>query len=253
MTLASNKDKSAVLITGASGGIGLACTLACINKGWHVFAAGRDEEKLKTTIHSQLDPTQHGALTFLAYDVCDQGAVKQAFSNIKQSGLSLLGLVNNAGIMQDAMLAMTSLNTFEHQMMVNVTSCYQHLQLASRLMTKQKQGSIVNVSSVVGIDGASGQTAYATSKAAILGMTKSAAKELAALNIRVNAIAPGFIDTQLTSAYQGEKREALLQNIGLQRAGTPKEVAALIVHLLSSQSAYITGQTLRIDGFMSLT
>ena len=84
-------------------------------------------------------------------------------------------------------------------------------------------------------------------------MTKSAAKELAALNIRVNAIAPGFIDTQLTSAYQGEKRKALLQKIGLQRAGAPKEVAALVVHLLSSQSAYITGQTLRIDGFMSLT
>jgi 3-oxoacyl-[acyl-carrier protein] reductase len=136
--------------------------------------------------------------------------------------------------------------------MVNVTACFHHLQLASRLMTKHKRGRIVNISSVVGLDGASGQVAYSTSKAAILGMTKAAAKELAKLNICVNALAPGFIDTPLTDAYQGEKRQAVLNGVAMKRAGTADEIAATIVHLLRSDSAYITGQCIRVDGLMTV-
>ena len=119
-------------------------------------------------------------------------------------------------------------------------------------MTKHKRGRIVNISSVVGLDGASGQVAYSTSKAAILGMTKAAAKELAKLNICVNALAPGFIDTPLTDAYQGEKRQAVLNGVAMKRAGTADEIAATIVHLLRSDSAYITGQCIRVDGLMTV-
>jgi 3-oxoacyl-[acyl-carrier protein] reductase len=249
------KDKApAILITGASGGIGLATLLACLKQGWHVFAACRDEKKLRQALLDEdlelIDiDTQ---LTVLTYDVTDHDAVKQAFRQIQQSSFRLHGLVNNAGMMLDSMLGMTSLAQFEQQILVNVTACFQHLQLASRLMTKQKKGSIVNLSSVVGLDGASGQVAYSTSKAAILGLTKSAAKELATLNIRVNAVAPGFIDTSLTAAYQGEKRQAVLNGVGMKRAGTPAEIAATIVHLLGEESAYITGQCIRVDGLMTV-
>ncbi|MDT0582822.1 SDR family NAD(P)-dependent oxidoreductase [Brumicola blandensis] len=254
MSLVSKDKAPAILITGASGGIGLATLIACLKENWHVFAACRDEKKLKETLASadiSASDIEHH-LTVLTYDVSDQEAVKQAFRQIQQSPFSLYGLVNNAGVMLDSMLGMTSLAQFEQQLLVNVTACFQHLQLASRLMTKQKQGSIINVSSVVGLDGASGQVAYSTSKAALLGMTKSAAKELAKLNIRVNAVAPGFIETPLTDAYQDEKRQAVLNNVGMKRAGTANEIAATIVHLLRSDSAYITGQCIRVDGLMTV-
>lgn len=254
MSLTSKQKAPAILITGASGGIGFATLLQCLRQNWHVFAACRDEQKLRDELAKEGLGTSDIAekLTVLVYDVSDHEAVKQAFIRIQKSPFFLFGLVNNAGLMLDSLLGMTSLAQFEQQLLVNVTACFQHLQLASRLMTKQKQGSIVNLSSVVGLDGASGQVAYSTSKAAILGMTKSSAKELAGLNIRVNAVAPGFIETPLTDAYQGEKRQAVLDGIGMNRAGTASEIASTIVHLLGADSAYITGQCIRVDGLMTV-
>lgn len=242
----------AVLITGAAGGIGLSLLEACMLKGWHVFAACTNEKKLRAQL-SQLNICATAQqLTCLQYDVTDPTEVKKAFRCIQQSDYQLYGLVNNAGIMKEAALGMTSIDDFEIQMQVNVTACFTHLQLASRLMTKHKTGSIVNISSVIGLDGAAGQVAYATSKSALLGMTKSAAKELAKLNIRVNAVAPGFIYTKLTEHYEGEKREQVIANIAINRAGLPCDVAALVVHLLDESSAYTTGQTIRVDGMMSV-
>jgi 3-oxoacyl-[acyl-carrier protein] reductase len=147
---------------------------------------------------------------------------------------------------------MTSLSDFTQQMTVNVTASFQHMQLAARLMTRQKSGSIVNISSIVALDGSAGQVAYSTSKASLLGMTKSAAKELANLNIRVNVVAPGFIETQLTDRYTAEARQKIIDKIEMKRSGRASEIAAMIVHLLSSDSAYITGQCIRVDGMMTV-
>ncbi|MBF7072361.1 SDR family oxidoreductase [Glaciecola sp. MH2013] len=252
-------EQAAILITGAAGGIGRACVIACVKQGWHVFAAMRNkqegQERLREALQSSgLNNVAQSAdlLTLLEYDVSDSKQVKAAFAQIKKSPYELVGLVNNAGLMKDSLLGMTSLDDFDMQMLVNVRASFLHLQLASRLMTKNKQGSIVNVSSVIGLDGAPGQVAYSASKAALLGMTKSAAKELAPLNIRVNAVAPGFINTQLTHDYSAAKRASVINNIAVGREGQPEDVAATIMHLLSAQSAYITGQTIRIDGMMSI-
>jgi 3-oxoacyl-[acyl-carrier protein] reductase len=196
------------------------------------------------------DSSQHCLV--LVYDVTDAEKVKAAFNDIRKSGKQLQGLVNNAGVMLDSALGMTTLNDFSQQMSVNVTASFQHLQLAARLMTRQKSGSIVNISSVVAIEGSAGQVAYSASKAAILGMTKSAAKELAPLGISVNAVAPGFIGTKLTAAYQKQKRQNVVDNIAVGREGKPADVSALVLHLLSNEAAYITGQTIKIDGMMKL-
>ena len=256
MTSTSSADASrnAVLITGAAGGIGRELVFQCIAQGWHVFANVRSEASwtsLKSELQQHMpNATEH--CTSLIYDVADPEQVKAAFNEIRKSGKQLQGLVNNAGVMIDAAIGMTSMHDFTKQMTVNVSAAFQHLQLASRLMTRHKRGSIVNVSSIVAIEGSAGQLAYSTSKAALLGMTKSAAKELAPIGVSVNAIAPGFIDTKLTANYQDQKRKDVVANIALGREGTPSDVSALVLHLLSTEAAYITGQTIKIDGMMTL-
>lgn len=250
----SNAPTKAVLITGAAGGIGLALVSACLQHGWYVFANVRNQASwisLQSALEKQFaDIKQH--CQPLVYDVTEPENVKEAFNEIRKSGKQLQGLVNNAGVMHDSALGMTSLSDFTQQMTVNVTASFQHMQLAARLMTRQKSGSIVNISSIVALDGSAGQVAYSTSKASLLGMTKSAAKELANLNIRVNAVAPGFIETQLTERYTAEARQKIIDKIQMKRSGRASEVAAMIIHLLSSDSAYITGQCIRVDGMMTV-
>lgn len=253
-TSSSESLTKAVLITGAAGGIGRVLVSECIKHGWQVFANVRNEASWKDLL-SELEAHQPDAAKHcqaLIYDVAEPEEVKAAFNEIRKSGMQLQGLVNNAGVMMDAAIGMTSLNDFTQQMTINVSAAFQHLQLASRLMTRQKSGSIVNVSSIVAMEGSAGQVAYSASKAALLGMTKSAAKELAPLGISVNAIAPGFIDTKLTADYQDQKRKDVVANIAVGREGTPADVSALVLHLLSREAAYITGQTIKIDGMMKL-
>ena len=249
-----NARSKAVLITGAAGGIGVALVSACLQHGWYVFANVRNQaswRSLQSTLEKQCSDSSQYCQP-LVYDVTEPEKVKGAFNEIRKSGKQLQGLVNNAGVMQDSALGMTSLSDFTEQMTVNVTASFQHMQLAARLMTRQKSGSIVNISSVVALDGSAGQVAYSTSKASLLGMTKSAAKELASLNIRVNAVAPGFIETKLTERYTAEIRQKIIDKIEMKRSGRASEVAVTIVHLLSSDSAYITGQCIRVDGMMTV-
>lgn len=236
-----------ILITGANRGIGKATAGVCVALGATVLLAGRDEQALEACA----EELGEGAVPF-CYDLTDQPQVKQAFAHIQQHVGKLDGLVNNAGMMLDAPLAMTRLSDLEQQLQINTVAAYQHAQLASRLMTRQKSGVIINLCSAVGEQGSGGQSAYATSKAALSGMTKSMAKELGALNIRVNAVAPGFIDTDLTSHYADEHKQQVLDNAALKRAGSSKEVADLIGFLLSDHAAYITGQIIGIDGGLRL-
>lgn len=236
-----------ILVTGASRGIGKAVAKVCCALGAKVYLAGRDDQALEA-LALELG---HNATAF-SYDVTDQSQVKEAFGHIQKYVGKLDGLVNNAGIMLDAPLAMTKLEDLQLQLNVNSVAAFHHSQLASRLMTKQRCGSIVNLCSVVGEQGSAGQSAYATSKAALSGMTKSLAKELAPIGVRVNGVAPGFIETELVNHYSVEQRNSALQNIALKRPGLASEVADLISFLLSDHAAYITGQIIAIDGGMRL-
>ncbi|MBT0584946.1 SDR family NAD(P)-dependent oxidoreductase [Alteromonas oceanisediminis] len=236
-----------ILITGANRGIGLATAQVCIALGATVLLAGRNEVQL------ELVAEQLGERAIaMCYDLTDETQVKQAFAHIKQHIGHLDGLVNNAGMMHNAPAAMTSLDSLQQQLTLNTVAAFQHIQLASRLMRKPGCGRVVNLCSIVGERGAAGQSAYAASKAALTGITKSLAKELAAQQICVNAVAPGFIDTELHSDFSDKQRENIINTVGLGRMGTPREVADLISFLLSDHAAYITGQIIGIDGGMQL-
>lgn len=241
-------QSASVLITGASGGIGQAIVAACIERGATVFAGGRKEEAL-----GAMQETFGKALRPLVYDVTDEHAVKDTFRQLQRQvsdGLAppLFGLVNNAGVMLESPLSVTSMDKLKQQLNINFLAPYQHMQLASRLMSRLRRGSIVNIVSQVSEQGSKGMSAYAASKAALTGATKSLAKELAPVGIRVNAVAPGFIDTPLTEHYENEARQKVLQRTVLQRAGTAREVADAVLYLLSEQAGYTTGHVLPVDG-----
>lgn len=159
-------------------------------------------------------------------------------------------LVNNAGVLKERLLGMVDYEVYHETMETNLYASITHMQYASRLMSSQKQGSIINLSSIMGTNGSEGQVIYSSSKSAIIGATKSAAKELAKYNIRVNAIAPGFIDTDMSRNIKEEMYHKRISSIALGRAGTPKEIANAAMFLASDLSTYITGQVIGVDGGM---
>ncbi|MDC8830463.1 SDR family NAD(P)-dependent oxidoreductase [Alteromonas gilva] len=241
-------SKTSVLITGATGGIGMALVERCLAAGATVFAAGRNEASLNA-----LQEKAGKALIPLCYDVTDEQAVKDTFRQLQRmvsDGVApaLFGLVNCAGVMLESPLSVTKMDNLKAQLNINLLAPYQHMQLASRLMSRLRRGSIVNVVSQVGEQGSSGMSAYAASKAALTGATKALAKELAPIGIRVNAVAPGFISTALTSHYNEADQQAVLKRVALGRAGTPEEVADAIFYLLSPLAGYTSGQVLGVDG-----
>lgn len=250
-TAASDNNAVVSLITGASRGIGAAISLRLAASGHHLLLTARNEAGL-TMIAAQCQQAGAASTTILPCDLTDQGAVLQMFSQIKQQQQRLDHLVNAAGMMQDSVLGMTRLSDLQTLFSLNVTASYQCCQLAARLMSRQKSGNIINLASKVGESGAIGQSAYAASKAAITGLTKALAKELGAAGIRVNAVAPGFIETDLTAHYSAEQKQQLCRQISLGRTGQADEVAALVQFLCSKDASYITGQIIAIDGGFSL-
>lgn len=238
-----------ILITGATSGIGLATALKATEQGWTVVLNGRDDKRLQE-IKKELEFLNGTTVHTIAYDVTDIAAVKQAFLWIKKNVGQLDAVINNAGIMDDALLGMLKPEQLQKTLEVNTSAAIYHMQFASRLMAKQKSGSIVNVSSIMGRFGNAGQVAYSASKAALIGATYAAAKELAPLNIRVNAVAPGFIQTDLTNGYSDQVKEETISQIKMGRAGQAEEVANVILFLASDAASYVTGQVIGVDGGM---
>lgn len=238
-----------ILITGSTKGIGRATAIAAAKQGWTVILHGRNEECLQQ-LQQELQIDYSASTYYVMYDVRDTAEIKKAFLWIKKNVGPLDALVNNAGIMDDALLGMLKPEQVTQTFDVNTYAAIYHMQYASRLMTKNKKGAIINVSSIMGRFGNAGQVAYSASKAALIGATQSAAKELAPLNIRVNAVAPGFIETDLTNNLPEEIIEEKLATIKMKRAGKAEEVANVILFLASDAASYVTGQIIGVDGGM---
>lgn len=238
------KDK-VCFVTGTSRGIGAAILRRFVEEGAIVYANARTEGSLGSVCEEY---TCHGRIIPLYFDITDEKAVKQAFLTIKKEQQRLDVLVNNAGIMKDALIGMINKKLMQEVFEVNVFAMMQMIQLANKLMSRQKSGSIINMASIVGTNGNSGNLVYSASKGAVIAMTKTAAKELASDNIRVNAVAPGMIDTDMFRSIGETKVQENLEKIKMGRLGSPDDIANACVFLASDLSAYISGQILGVDG-----
>jgi 3-oxoacyl-[acyl-carrier protein] reductase len=236
-------------VTGASRGIGQATALALARQGASVILAARSEDNLKDTI-AKLREEKLSEPFSLGYDAADPNQIKEAFRTAQKKYKHLDIMVNNAGVLRDAFLGMVTQPMVDETLDVNLKAVIYHMQYAARWMMRQRQGSIINLSSIIGRVGNEGQVIYGASKAAIIGATLSAAKEFAPHNIRVNAVAPGFIDTDMTKQLPEDKFNTIMDNIKMQRIGQPEEVANVIMFLASPLASYVTGQIIGVDGGM---
>jgi 3-oxoacyl-[acyl-carrier protein] reductase len=238
------------IVTGATAGIGKAIALQLCQHGAHVAILGTNSERGMQVAHLANQIEGSGGAEFYSVNVSSYEEVEKVIKSVLEKRGRVDILVNNAGITRDQLLLKMSEEDWDNVMDVNVKSCYNTCKALVRFFLKAKKGKIINVSSVVGLIGNAGQTNYAASKAAIIGFTKSLAKELASRNILVNCIAPGFISTSMTDALDENQKKSALEQIPLGRMGAPEDVANLALFLASSLSDYITGQVFAVDGGM---
>ena len=243
--------RKTVLITGASRGIGKACALEFAKHNYNVVinyvSNDLKAEELKSFIVENYDVD----VSLFKCDVSDEKKVKEMVNNIINYFGKIDVLVNNAGVVYNKKLGMIVRDETERMFRINVIAVIEMIQLVSRLMARNKCGSIVNIASVTAVLGSPGQVAYSATKGAVIALTKSAAKELAPQGIRVNAVAPGIIKTErFEELYEasGDKIDARIQKIALGRLGTPQDVATACSFLASDRSSYISGQILGVDG-----
>lgn len=233
------------IVTGASRGIGRATVLALARAGAQVLAVSRSADELEALAKE----APAGSVTPFACDLmAADAAASVTDAAAAQGGIDIL--VNNAGVTKDGLLMRMSEADWDLVLGLNLRSAFLLTQKVSRIMLKARSGTVVNVVSVVGQIGNAGQVNYTAAKAGLEAFTKSCARELASRQIRVNAVAPGYIDTEMTRVLTDEAREAMLSRVPLSRAGTADEVAAVILFLASDAAGYVTGQVWRVDGGM---
>ena len=241
------KGKRAV-VTGGSRGIGRAVAVALAKSGADVCITYRgNDESANETIGLLKDAGASNPIAIKG-DVADPEFAKEVAAKMKEVYEGVDILVNNAGITDDGLLMRMSAESFDNVVKTNLNGAFYLLKEMTPIMMKQRAGRVINVSSIAGVKGNAGQANYSSSKAGLIGLTLASAKELGSRGITVNAIAPGFIDTDMTKALTDKQREASLERISLGRAGTPEEVAALVCFLASEEAGYITGQVICIDG-----
>jgi 3-oxoacyl-[acyl-carrier protein] reductase len=237
-------------VTGSTRGIGNAIARRYAAAGAKVVVNGHSVEGRAASVAAELERDHGTECIGIDADQSRPDAAKAVFAEILRVFGRLDILVNNAGVVDDALLGMISDRSIVETFDVNAVAIVRNTQLGSRLMRRGGQGSIVNISSIMGVVGNPGEVVYAATKAAVIGITKSAAKELAPAGIRVNAIAPGFIDTDMTRALTPAVHAERLASIGMGRMGSPEDVADVALFLASDLSRYVTGQVIGVDGSM---
>ena len=241
-------DKVA-MITGATRGIGKQIALTLANEGYNIVLNYRTKNDELIQAKNEIESKNVKCLTVKG-DVTNFEDCKQMIESAINEFGKVDVLVNNAGITKDMLLARMKEEDFKQVIDVNLVGTFNMTKNVISYMMKARNGRIINISSVVGIAGNAGQTNYSASKAGIIGFTKSLAKEVASRNILVNAVAPGFIETNMTDVLKQEVKDEIAKNIPLKRMGTPKDVANVVKFLASEDSSYITGQVISVDGGM---
>lgn len=241
-----NIEKTA-LVTGASRGIGRAIALALASKGFAVALNYAGSHDAAEAVKKEIEAAGGKAFTVQG-DVSKSEDVDRIFKTVKDEFGGLDVLVNNAGINRDALLIRMKESNWDDVIATDLKSDFLTTKAAAAMMMRKRKGSIINISSVVGIMGNIGQANYAAAKAGVIGLTKACAKEMAARNIRVNAVAPGFIETAMTDGIPEKIREGMIASIPMGRMGQPEDIAGAVCFLASDDASYITGQVLVVDG-----
>ncbi|MES3038446.1 MAG: beta-ketoacyl-ACP reductase [Bdellovibrionota bacterium] len=242
-------DGQQFFVTGGSRGIGASIVQHLASEGAIVHFTYASQEAKAQEVLNQLPGKGH---TCLKLDLSDLDSIEKTCSEFLEKNPGINGIVNNAGFTKDQLFIRTKREDFESVLRVNLTGTFTMCQLFGRYLMKKRQGSIVNLSSVVAHLGNPGQAAYTASKAGVEAMTRTLALELSSRHVRVNCVAPGFIDTDMTHALADNIKQQLVSRIPLERMGTGKDIAAAVAYLLSDESSYITGQVLHVNGGMYL-
>lgn len=244
-------ENQTAIVTGAGRGIGHAIAVRLAREGARVACVSRSEENARRTAN-ELNGARADSAKAYALDVADHAAAQKVGLKILEDFGKIDVLVNNAGMIRDGLVMRMSIEDWDTVINTNLRGAFNCTQAILRAMIKQRSGRIINISSVIGLIGGAGQTNYAASKAGLIGFTKSLARELASRHITVNAVAPGFVTTDMTAGLSDEIKKTIQGKIPLGKTGTPEDIASAVAFLASAEASYITGQVLCVDGGIAM-